>query len=266
MLVRHLRAGPMTPVRNTYWHLVRLFTLLWHRLEVVGKHRVPHDGPVILAANHTTGLDPFVMQAMQPRMIRWVMLTSYKFPWAGFLWREIDPIFLDLDAGDTDKIRKIVDVLKEKQQPVGLFPEGALQREQRALQPFKPGVIVIARRAKAAVVPVWIEGTPERANMLLQFFTPSRTRVGYGEPYQIDRSQKVDAALAELRKRMLAVSREVAFRAADMACPACSAELTEAYAAGANECPRCGHTVWHKPAERETTVGEDGQPVEADGG
>jgi 1-acyl-sn-glycerol-3-phosphate acyltransferase len=133
------------------------------------------------------------------------MLTSYRFRILEPMWRAIEPITLDRTARDVGKIKRIVEVLQEGK-IVGLFPEGGLQREDRQLRDFQPGIGVIARRSGAVIVPVWIEGTPARRSMLLHFLQPSRSRVSFGEPWTPPPDMEPEAITDELRKRMLAVA------------------------------------------------------------
>lgn len=202
-LVRHLGVGPM-PRRfaNALWRLCRLYALVWHRLDWRGVPNIPRDGPVVLASNHTTGLDPMLIQAACPRLTRWVMLESYQFRILNWLWRVIDPITLERGAGDRARLRAIVKRL-ENGEIVGFFPEGGLQRDRRDLGKLRPGISMIAQRSGAWVVPVWIEGTPQRKHMLWHFLQPSRSRIRFGAAYHVEPGQKHDDVLEDLRQRML---------------------------------------------------------------
>ncbi|MFW6058668.1 MAG: MFS transporter [Phycisphaeraceae bacterium] len=205
-LVRHLRRGPMAEsAANRLWRLDRLYALVWHRLQWEGRANIPREGAVILASNHTTGLDPLLIQAACPRVVHWVMLKSYQFRVLNWVWRVIEPISLERGAGDRARIRQVVQTLKEGK-VVGFFPEGGLQRAHRELGKLHPGISMIAQRSGAWVVPVWIEGTPRRRNMLWHFLQPSRSRVTFGEPYRVDPDQPHEQVLAELRERMEALA------------------------------------------------------------
>ena len=198
-----LTTGPMGGwVKNLGWRLCRAYVLVWHRLRWVGRENVPTTGRVILAANHTTGLDPLLIQAAVPRVVRWLMMRSYRFRILEPLWREIQPIALDLDKSGIKETRQLLRELK-KDQVVGIFPEGALQREHRVLQPFQPGIGRLAKWSGATIVPVWIDGTPKLHRMVWHFLLPSRTTIVFGKSFKAEGSMSGEDIIEELRQRML---------------------------------------------------------------
>ncbi|MEM7624758.1 MAG: MFS transporter [Planctomycetota bacterium] len=210
-MVRGLRRGTMASAgANALNHLVRLFVLVWHRLEWTGRHHIPRTGPVILASNHTTALDPFLIQSVSPRQVRWLMLTSYRFKILEWFWRMIGPIFIDSDdqgnrVPATKQVRRIVGELK-KGDCLGIFPEGGLQADDRVLKPFEHGVAATARLGKAQIVPCWIEGTPRTQSMLRQMLTPGKRRIFFGAPFSADPKASPEETTAELRRRMIALA------------------------------------------------------------
>ena len=202
-LRRLMSAGPMdSRFVNILWHLVRAYALSWHRLQWVNRHHVPSSGPVILASNHTTGLDPFLIQIAVPRTIRWVMDRAYRFQVLGFLWRAIDPISISRSGPELAAVRQIIRLARAGQ-IIGIFPEGGAQRESRQLIPFRAGVGLIAVRAKAAIVPVWIDGTPKTRHMFWHFARPSRAKVIFGRPFRPDATLKPQQITKQLHRRML---------------------------------------------------------------
>lgn len=205
-MMRYLTHGPMpNRIANTAWRLNRLFSLVWHRLEVVGRDRIPGEGPVILASNHPSAVDPMLLQAGSIRMIRWLMLTQYELKPLGPLWRAIKPISLDRDNGDIAKIRQVVEILKEGEL-VGIYPEGGLQRSKRELKPMEPGIGMIAKRSGATIVPAWIDGPAVSDRMLVHMFKPSRSVVIFGEPYTPEAGMDAKQITEDLRQRLLALS------------------------------------------------------------
>ncbi|MCC6682925.1 MAG: MFS transporter [Phycisphaeraceae bacterium] len=205
-LWRHLRQGPLDRGdRNLLWHLARLLVLVVHRLRWHGRGAVPCDGPVMLVSNHTTGVDPLLIQASLNRCVRWLMIDKYQLRVLGYLWRAIDPITIRKGDKPAAQVRAVIEALKGGE-TVGIFPEGGLQRDHRNLQPFLPGVAVMAQRSGAWVVPVWISGTPRKKNLLLHLLWPSRSCVTFGKPYYVDQRAERDAVLEDLKQRMLALA------------------------------------------------------------
>lgn len=204
-LVRYATHGPvLNKIANVFWRIERLYCFVWHRLEVRGQHHVPHEGAVILAANHTTGLDPFVMQARVTRMIRWLMMKNYQYKIFNPVWKAIDPVAIGENESRLTQVRTLIKILKQGN-IVGLFPEGMLQREVRELKPFESGITWIAKKSGAVIIPIWIQGTPLKHKMIWHFFCPSHTTVTFGPPLIVGKDDDENQALDELRKRMLAL-------------------------------------------------------------
>src|SRR4051812_32702659 len=56
-----------------------------HDLRVLSPCRLPKRGPAILVCNHTSGLDPVLIQSTCPRLIVWMMAKEfYDIRW--FTW------------------------------------------------------------------------------------------------------------------------------------------------------------------------------------
>ncbi len=201
-LGRQLGSGPLTTRwQNLLWRLDRAFVLVWHRLRWVGRSHVPRHGRVILAANHTTGIDPLIIQAMVPRPITWVMLKNYRYRLLEPFWRVVQPITVDGHGNQLAQLRQMLRSLNEDT-VLGIFPEGAAQRGSRVLKKFQSGVGLLAKRSGAVVVPVWIEGTPQTKSMLWHFLLPSRSRIIFGKDYRPDPSLTHDQIAQDLRERV----------------------------------------------------------------
>jgi len=205
MLVHALRKGPHpSTVTNAVWHFSRACLFFYHRLKITGKHNIPKQGPLIIAANHTTGLDPFIMQSSVMHTIRWVMLREYQYKILNPLWKAVNPIPVDQNGRDTQQLRDMIKALK-KGDTVGIFPEGAAQRQTRQIIPFQPGIGLIAKKSKATILPVWIDGTPQTKNMLWHFLKPSHSSITYGKPYTPDPELTNQQIADQLQQQILAL-------------------------------------------------------------
>lgn len=206
---RMLTTGPMpNRLGNAIWHTGRAYLMVWHRVRWIGHRNIPQTGPLIIASNHTTGLDPMLLQAPHTSPVRFVMLTSYQSKWLAPVWKALDPIALDLDGRDTNKLRAIGNALKAGD-IIGIFPEGRLQRDHRRLFPFQRGVGMLAQRSKAPILPAWISGTPIVKRMHWHFITPSKSVVVFGKVYQPDPNWTRDELLEDLKHRLIDLARSI---------------------------------------------------------
>ena len=61
--------------------LFKVFAKIFFRLKVEGVENLPKGGGFILAANHASSLDPFIVTAAIPGYIRWVVIYEYYDLW-----------------------------------------------------------------------------------------------------------------------------------------------------------------------------------------
>jgi 1-acyl-sn-glycerol-3-phosphate acyltransferase len=137
-----------------------LRALLWlrYRLRVVGRENVPKAGPVVLASNHMTWIDGFILAATSPRMGRALVNASYiNLPvfrnlarWAGLIPVPAGPRALRAAIAAS---RRLLDA----GQALGIFPEGQLSRTGLT-GPFQRGIEVILQgRDDVPVIPVYLD-------------------------------------------------------------------------------------------------------------
>ncbi|MEQ8845350.1 MAG: lysophospholipid acyltransferase family protein [Phycisphaerales bacterium] len=148
-------------VGNTAYWLIRGYVRLRHRARVSGREHVPEigDGPLIVVANHASGVDPLLIQSVLPFEPRWVMAADMRHPLGEWLWRFGDIIFVDRASRDGSGVREAIRHLADGG-VLGLFPEGGIERRAETLRPFQPGIGMLIRRSGARVLPIVIEGAP----------------------------------------------------------------------------------------------------------
>lgn len=130
---------------------------LYFTFEVHGARHVPRNGPGFVAANHSSFMDPWVLQIPFPRNIRQIINRG---------WYERSPVwrwFFDsngtvpLEPGSTDGTFEAIEHVLRHDELVGIFPEGRISDDGR-LGRFKPGIAFLAARTGVPVVPVGIRG------------------------------------------------------------------------------------------------------------
>lgn len=129
---------------------------LW-RARVVGSENVPPSGPLILACNHLSYLDPPLLGSFCPRRIRYMAKKElFAVPILGAVIRALGAYAVDRRGGAAAAIKRSLQVL-ESGGAVGIFPEGT--RNRRGEVPAQTGVALLASLSQVPVVPACIRGT-----------------------------------------------------------------------------------------------------------
>ena len=136
------------------------FFLLYFRLDRGGRERIPSSGPVLLAANHRSFLDPFVIGALTHRPIYYVAKRElFQRRWQAWLLNSLGAFPIDRGAGDKDAMATARAIL-ERGDCVVIFPEGTRVRPGPLGKPHR-GVGRLALQTGARVVPVAVMGTED---------------------------------------------------------------------------------------------------------
>jgi 1-acyl-sn-glycerol-3-phosphate acyltransferase len=144
-----------------YWIAhVLVYTLakLFLRMRVVGVENVPQDGGVIIAANHMSYLDiPLLGCALRRRADFVGKSELFRNPIVGFLFRKLGGFPIKRGSVDRSALVEAERRLKAGRLVV-FYPEGRRSEDGRLQRP-KPGIGMVAVRAKAPIIPALIEGT-----------------------------------------------------------------------------------------------------------
>jgi len=144
-----------------YWvcyHLIKLLGRLCFRLRVIHRERMINHGPVILAANHQSYLDPPLAGSVSDRAIFFLARKSLlNGPLLGWLLPKLNVIPVDSETGkDRTALKALIRILKAGEGTL-VFPEGA-RSEDGNLQPAQPGLGLVIAKTLAPVVPMRIFG------------------------------------------------------------------------------------------------------------
>ncbi len=153
--------------------LLRVMYTILFRLEARGTHHIPESGPVILASNHLSNLDPPTVGVKVRRKVHFMAKEElFKIPVFGWLIHSFGAFPVKRGGVSKDAIKSAISLLKEGN-VMGIFPEGS-RNNQGGMA--KKGAAMIAMRSGAVVVPVAIVG---------QYKLFRKTIVYYGEPIDL---------------------------------------------------------------------------------
>ena len=210
-------------VKTASYRIGKLFVKLLFafivRIRVIGRENADRAGGFLLAANHISHFDPFVISLVMRRKIDWMTMAEFfRSPMPGFLLRAIDAFPAERDRADLKTIRTAIARLKSGR-VVGLFPEGGIRDGTRSLlegAPLRAGASTLAQIARVPVLPCVILGS-DRLYSKRQWLPFRRTPIwiAFGNPVshfpQLQKSQareSIESDLAAAFKNLYAELRE----------------------------------------------------------
>jgi 1-acyl-sn-glycerol-3-phosphate acyltransferase len=138
-----------------------LFSFLW-RIEVEGRENIPEEGGAILAPNHLSVLDHFVLATTLPRRITYVGKAEYMDDWkTKHIFPALGMIPIDRGGGSAANraLEAAARVLRQGEL-FGIYPEGTRSRDGK-LHKGHTGVARLAMRTGCPIIPVGLQGTLE---------------------------------------------------------------------------------------------------------
>ncbi|ANZ19542.1 lysophospholipid acyltransferase family protein [Streptomyces noursei] len=181
---------------------------LW-KPRVLGAWRVPASGPVILAVNHSHGIDGPMLMGTAPRPVHFLIKKeAFAGPLDPFL-RGIGQLKVDRQAADRKAITDALDVLAGGG-VLGIFPEGT--RGEGDFASLRAGLAYFAVRSGAQVVPVAVLGSTDHPSRLSPAVPRLRGRIDvvFGDAFEAGdgsgrRTRKaLDEATVRIQERLTA--------------------------------------------------------------
>ncbi|WP_043263714.1 lysophospholipid acyltransferase family protein [Streptomyces sp. CT34] len=180
---------------------------LWQP-RVLGAWRVPASGPVILAVNHSHGIDGPMLMGTAPRPVHFLIKKeAFVGPLDPFL-RGIGQLKVDRQAADRKAITDALGVLAAGG-VLGIFPEGT--RGEGDFASLRAGLAYFAVRSGAPVVPVAVLGSTDRPSRLTPALPRLRSRIDvvFGDAFEAGGSGRrtrkaLDEATVRIQERLTA--------------------------------------------------------------
>ncbi|BDS05429.1 1-acyl-sn-glycerol-3-phosphate acyltransferase [Oceaniferula spumae] len=146
-------------MKTIYWFCYRLWQkcfICFFSYRVVGKEKLVTDGPVLIASNHESFLDPPLVGIAYDQEVYYLARKTLFRGFGAWLYPKLNSIPVDQERPDMTSLKTIIKLLKQGNQVV-VFPEGARTLDGE-LQEAQPGTGLIVAKSKAVVQPVRIFG------------------------------------------------------------------------------------------------------------
>ncbi|MFF7967708.1 lysophospholipid acyltransferase family protein [Streptomyces sp. NPDC007903] len=217
-----------------FYHLLKYVLLgpvlrLVFRPRIEGLDHVPESGAAIIAGNHLSFSDHFLMPAILKRRITFLAKAEYftgpglKGRLTAFFFRSAGQIPVDRSGKEAGQaaVREGLKVL-DRGELLGIYPEGTRSHDGR-LYKGKVGVAVMALKAGAPVVPCAMIGTFEAQPPGRKIPRLRPIRIRFGEPLEFSRYAGMEDEKAVLR----AVTDEIMYAVLELS----GQEYVDRYAA-----------------------------------
>ncbi|MFE0727105.1 lysophospholipid acyltransferase family protein [Streptomyces antibioticus] len=178
---------------------------LTFRPRISGLEHIPESGAAIVAGNHLSFADHFLMPAVLKRRITFLAKAEYftgpglKGRLTAAFFRSAGQIPVDRSGKEAGQaaIREGLGVLS-KGELLGIYPEGTRSHDGR-LYKGKVGVAVMALRAGVPVIPCAMIGTFEAQPPGKVLPTPRPVTIRFGEPLDFSRYAGMEGEKTILR-------------------------------------------------------------------
>lgn len=173
------------------------------------------NGSTIFICNHLSNSDGLILNEVlkenDPTFIAGVKLSDNAFTKNGISY--VKTISIKPNSADKEAISKIVQKLKAGEN-IMMFPEGTRSRTGAMIE-AKKGLLLIARLAKATIVPIGITGSEifmpiNDSDMGGETFNPSNVVVKIGKPMQVPAKEKEEDKNAYNDRAMFEIMKGIA--------------------------------------------------------
>ena len=174
--------------------VIKLAGNIWFGGKVYRNEYIPINGPCILAGNHLSNYDSYMLYKGTKRTLYSIgkkELLEGKFGW---FFKIMNVIGVDRNNKNPEAKKKAIEILN-KGNVLVIFPEGTYHKKELLL-PFKPGAISFAEKTKAPIIPFAIKG-PWKFR--------SHPKIVFGKPIYIDKINAKDKVkyLEDIVRKML---------------------------------------------------------------
>ncbi len=194
--------------------LLGLFTV-YFGYRSKGAEYVPADGPVLLAANHTSFLDPPIISLSIRRQTTFMGKEElFSIPLLGWWIKSLGTHPLKRGAGDIRAVKLAVRFLKENKALI-MFPEGTRSSDGNLME-FQEGLAWLSLKTNAPIAPIIIEGAFRAMPRGVLFPRPRRIEVEIGpcirptpEELEGDQADAMKSITQRLHKAMSQMQKTI---------------------------------------------------------
>ncbi len=173
------------------WLVPNLLLPLFYKIEYLGRENIPEDRNFIVAPNHISYLDPFVVGEAVKKPIAFMGKKElFENPILAFLLDRLACFAVNREKLEVSTIKTALNVFRTNKWMLGIFPQGGIRRNHK-IEKINKGFAVIAKQMKTDILPIGITGCEEYNWMPFK----GKIKVSIGQP--ISYNQEYDQIIDE---------------------------------------------------------------------
>lgn len=146
------------------------FWSLFYKIKVEGRENIPKGEKIILAGNHISYFDPFLLFLATYRPVAFMakvelfarnpkntLLTNIIDNWRIGWMDRLGAFSVNREKLEVSTIKTARDVLKTKRWTLGIFPQGGIRKNGK-IEKVNKGFAVLAKMVKVDILPISITG------------------------------------------------------------------------------------------------------------
>ena len=188
------------------WHYQSL--IIFWKIRLEGREKIPWDRPVVLVANHRSLVDILALYKVR-RPFKWVSKAeNFKLPFIGMVLSLTNCVKINRESIRSG-LQFISQAEKEmkKGSSVMIFPEGTRSKSPE-MRNFREGAFVLAKRIRCGIIPIVHTGTEDafhdgKESWILKGKTTIQIRVLDEIPAEKVLKMEVGELMSLARQRMI---------------------------------------------------------------
>ena len=183
------------------WSKLTLWVLLIP-VKVTGREFLPKDHPTVVAPNHTSAMDIFLLYGYAGVRFKWVMKGSLRnIPFVGWACEKIGFIFVDNTPSGAKRVVEDCEKAIENGYHIFMFPEGSRTLTGR-LDRLRKGAFKVAMETGVPIVPAKIRGGFEILKRGTWDLHWGRLSLQFFPPIETDKGKTIEELMQEVRSRL----------------------------------------------------------------
>jgi 1-acyl-sn-glycerol-3-phosphate acyltransferase len=156
--------------------LIRLYCHRFHR-QKVEYITLPTNKKLLLAANHVSGIDPFLLICALKQPVRFMIaIEEYNKPILHWMFKAAGCIPVDRGGRVDGAFRSAIRAINQGEL-VALFPQGGIHCEKTPRRQIKAGIIKLCHLTQCDILPIRISGIKGNGDILQSVIQRSHAKL-----------------------------------------------------------------------------------------